>query len=137
MPERESSMDEGFFAFNYQGVLGFGLGCLCLEKGRVAGFDFLRGHYDGVYEPSQNGTYKMDICVIYPAGTTLVSGVKAPDVPITLSGHLPAKFWTGIPFLFEGVGGVVQLSMVWMRPLGFADPVPPAAQTAGSLSPGN
>jgi hypothetical protein len=31
-------MDEGLFAFNYQGVLAFGLGCLCLENGRLAGF---------------------------------------------------------------------------------------------------
>ena len=130
-------MDEGFFAFNYQGVLGFGFGCLCLEKGRLAGFDFLRGHYDGVYKRTRGGSYTMDICVAFPPGTMLVSGEKAPDVPITLSGRLPPKFWTGIPFLFKGVGGVVQLSMVWMRPLGFADPVPPAPQTAGSLCPAN
>jgi len=130
-------MDEGFFGFNYQGAHGFGFGCLCLEKGRLAGFDFLRGHYDGVYKRNPDGTYTMDICVVFPPGTMLVSGVKAPDGAVTLTGRLPPKFWTGTPFLFEGVGGVVQLSMVWMRPLGFADPIALKPQTTSPKSPGD
>ena len=117
-------MDEGFFAFNYQGVLGFGTGCLCLEKGHVAGFDFLRAQYDGVYKRNDDLTYTMDIGVYFPEGAMLVTGVKAPQDSVTLSGHLPIKFWTGVPFLFKGYGGVVQVSMIWMRSLGF----PPAPQ---------
>ena len=79
----------------------------------------------------------MDICVVFPPGTMLVSGMKAPDEAITLRGRLPPKFWTGVPFLFEGMGGVVQLSMVWMRPLGFVDPVPLTPKTVGAPNPGS
>ena len=79
-------------------MLGFGFGCLCFEKGRLAGFDFFRGQYDGVYKRTRSGTYTMDISIAFPAGTMLLSGVKAPDVPVIVSGRLPAKFWTGVPF---------------------------------------
>jgi hypothetical protein len=110
-------MEQGYYAFNYQGATGFGFGCLRLENERITGFDFLRGQYDGSYQQSANGTYQAQVTMVFPPGVMLVTGAPAPTTPVSLTGIFPANFWTGVPFQFNAPGGTVLVSMVKMRDL--------------------
>jgi hypothetical protein len=110
-------MEQGYYAFNYQGMTGFGFGCLRLENGRIAGFDFLRGRYDGTYQRAANGSFQTTLSMIFPPGVLLVTGAPAPTSPVQMTGTLPANFGAGAPFLFNTVGGTVQVSMIKMRDL--------------------
>jgi hypothetical protein len=113
----EVLMEQGYYGFNFQGVMGFGFGALRFESGRIAGFDFLRGQYDGTYRATTDGTYDVRISMVFPPGVSLVTGASAPTTPVILTGSLPENFWTGVPFGLKVLDKMVLLSIVKMRDL--------------------
>jgi len=110
-------MEQGYYGFNFQGIMGFGFGALRFGDGQIAGFDFLRGQYDGTYRASTDGTYDVRISMGFPPGVSMVTGSLTPTTPVTLTGILPANFWTGVPFGLKVLDKMVLVSLVKMRDL--------------------
>ncbi len=69
---------EGFYAIEYAGVAGTGMGELVLDTGLVIGSDFVGGKYDGryTYNPRLDA-YDVELTVTVPPGAWLVQGVPA------------------------------------------------------------
>ena len=115
--QAKGGVEQGYYMFNYQGATGFGFGCMKLESGRITGFDFLRGRYDGTYQRDQSGAFHTQITMSFPQGVVLITGTPAPEIPVELTGTFPPTFWAGTPFPFTALGGAIQVSMVKMRDL--------------------
>lgn len=89
---------QGFYAFYYTGVSGFGHAVLIINDGIVTGADATGGVYDGRYTVGDGGEFEIEVTLTVPAGATLVTGQTLTDeFSKTISAKLRAGFADGQP----------------------------------------
>ncbi|HEV2548440.1 MAG TPA: hypothetical protein VGU20_13960 [Stellaceae bacterium] len=88
-------MIDGTWAFVYAGDSGMGIGCLVIKDGKLRGTDAGGVKYSGsIAEHPSNGELSIELTMNVPAGTWLVGGAGALDMPHTrnYSFTLPPRF---------------------------------------------
>jgi hypothetical protein len=72
---------DGTYGFVYCGSTGLGIGAFVVNDIKVVGCDYSGGRYSGSLTEDTAGNLLLDVTFVVAAGTTVVQGAAAQDIP--------------------------------------------------------